>query len=275
MDFYFRPDLRRFILSDLPEMNLMVDHKDLVNAYVPLAGYINMLATLKRRSSILGDVPYLLGITGSVAAGKTVMSKTFSRIFAKIFKKNVDIISTDSFLKKNNELINEGIIDRKGFPESYRINDMMNFLKMARLGIKNLKVYEYSHDVYDVTDNLISIDSPEILIIDGINILFDFNVPVMPYNLMDFIIFIRSDEGCLERWYIKRFLDLVKNAGSESFYSRFVGMDEKTLKNIALNVWSNINLKNYRENIIKNIFRSNAIIEKRCDHSIESIYFRI
>ncbi|WP_343056827.1 type I pantothenate kinase [Bartonella callosciuri] len=228
--------------------------------------------------------PFIIGIAGSVAVGKS----TTARILQELLKRwtsslKVDLITTDGFLYPNAVLQKKNRMNRKGFPDSYDIEKLLNFLSSIKAGIGNIRAPLYSHMTYDVLENqTITINHPDILIIEGINVLQVRDLPkdgkVIPFvsDFFDFSIYVDAETEVIRHWYLERFKHLRKTAfqNPKSYFHRYALMHEEESLKIAENIWQTINLKNLQENILPTRPRSNLILRKGKDHLVEYVALR-
>lgn len=275
-------------LEELSALNDQVSLKDVREIYVPLAsvldvfiqGYQEQQSKLKR---LLGTeptkIPYVIGVAGSVAVGKSTLARLLQTILAHYYKnKKVDLITTDGFLFPNKVLEERGIMNRKGFPESYDMHRLITFMGDVKSGKPNIKVPKYSHDVYDIVDGEFHvIDQPHILIVEGINTLqLPANEKIYASDFFDFSFYVDAEPKNIEKWYLQRFGILVDTAFKDprNFYNRFANVKREEAFAYARNIWREINLKNLVEYILPTRFRADAIIHKTTDHYIDQILLR-
>lgn len=231
-----------------------------------------------------GVTPFIIGMAGSVAVGKS----TAARVLRALLQKwpntpKVDLITTDGFLLPNAVLLREGLMERKGFPESYDRVGLSAFLADIKAGKPRVTAPVYSHLAYDIIPGeTVTIDRPDILILEGLNVLQTSKPPrdgrVIPFvsDFFDFSIYLDADEAVIERWYIERFLRLRETAFRDpgSYFHRYASVDDAEAERIARGLWTRINLANLRENILPTRPRADLILTKGEDHRIETVALR-
>ena len=221
--------------------------------------------------------PIIIGVTGSVAVGKSTFSKILQFLIPKLSPfgfKSVELVSTDGFLFSNSVLEKKGLMESKGFPESYNKELFYEFMSAISSGVNQTEAPIYSHEIYDILENekkLIS--SPDVLIVEGVNLFLNEKAKD---NLFDFLIYIDAEEQIIRQWYIERFLELRHRAlnDEKSFFNRFSSFSEVEAKDIANNVWEQINLKNLNDNILPTRNLATMIISKNDDHTVEELLLR-
>lgn len=228
--------------------------------------------------------PFIIGIAGSVAVGKSTTARVLKELLARWpSSPKVDLITTDGFLLPNEALRRENLMERKGFPESYDVGALLRFLSAIKSGQKDVQAPVYSHLTYDVIpDQFITIDRPDILIFEGINVLQPGKLPkdgkIVPFlsDFFDFSIYIDADEERIHDWYIARFMRLRETAfrNPDSFFHRYSKLSESAARAIGEGLWTNINLKNLRENILPTRARADLILRKGANHLIEEVALR-
>lgn len=278
----------------LRTLNDPISFEEAEQVYLPLARllslYVEATQGLHRASNQFlgltnGKMPYIIGVAGSVAVGKS----TTARILRALMQRwktspKVDLVTTDGFLYPNAELERRGIMDRKGFPESYDRARFVSFLSDIKSGRRNVAVPVYSHLVYDVVPGQeILIDRPDILIVEGLNILqpgdlpHDGNPILFASDFLDFSIYIDADEEDLRAWFMQRFMKLRQTAFTDpkSFFKRFAEMSEDEALKFGVWVWETINLPNLTDNIVPTRGRADLILRKGRSHSIEEVALRL
>ena len=231
-----------------------------------------------------GKVPYIIGVAGSVAVGKSTTARVLKALLARWPNTpKVDLITTDGFLLPNAELSRLGFMERKGFPESYDTNLLLRFLADIKAGKRNVRAPLYSHLVYDVVPGEETVvDRPDILIVEGLNVLQPARLPkdgtAIPFvsDYFDFSVYLDADEHDLHRWYVSRFLKLRQTAFRDplSFFRKYAELSEEDAIDTADGLWTRINLANLRENIVPTRQRASLILRKGPSHRIEQVALR-
>ena len=227
--------------------------------------------------------PFIIGVAGSVASGKS----TFSRILELLLKKslkgfNIKLLTTDGFLYPNSVLEENNLMEKKGFPESYDIDSFYKFSSSVKAGVSKTYAPIYSHNLYDIIpDEKLEIIDPDVVIIEGINVLQsakskDKKTILEVQDFLNFSIYLDADERYLRQWYIDRFLSLRLAAlnNKEDFFNRFSSIDIDQAKEIANSIWEKINLINLNENILPTKYKANLILKKNINHKTNEIWLR-
>ncbi len=228
--------------------------------------------------------PFIIGIAGSVAVGKSTTARILKELLARWpSSPKVDLITTDGFLYPNAILQRDNLMERKGFPESYDIGSILRFLSAIKAGEPNVRAPRYSHLTYDVLPNEHTlVDRPDILIFEGINVLQSRALPadgkIVPIvsDFFDFSIYIDAEEEQIHQWYVQRFMRLRETAFRDptSFFKKYAAIDREAAMAVAENLWENINLKNLRQNILPTRPRADLILRKGRNHFVETVSLR-
>ncbi|WP_319774796.1 type I pantothenate kinase [Breoghania sp.] len=229
-------------------------------------------------------VPYLIGVAGSVAVGKSTTARLLQALLARWpASPKVDLITTDGFLYPNATLERDGLMRRKGFPESYDLPELLRFLSEIKAGRRNVRAPVYSHFYYDVMPGQsVYIDRPDILIVEGLNVLQTSKLPrdgkAVPYvsDFFDFSVYIDADIPVLHNWYVERFMRLRETAFRDegSYFHKYSKISDRDALEIAHDLWTNINLENLVENILPTRPRADLVLTKAANHTIERVALR-
>ncbi|OAM73339.1 type I pantothenate kinase [Devosia elaeis] len=279
--------------ADIQRLRALTDPISLAEAeeiYLPLsrllAYYVEAIQGLNRVSTRFlnapnDKVPFIIGVAGSVAVGKSTTSRILQALLSRWpSSPKVDLVTTDGFLHPNRVLEERGLMQRKGFPESYDRARFVNFLADIKSGKGDVAVPVYSHLVYDVVPGeQVIIDRPDILIVEGLNILQPGDLPrdgapiLFASDFIDFSIYIDADVEDLRDWYITRFFRLRDTAFRDptSFFRKFSEMSEEEAGAFGRNVWQSINLPNLLENVLPTRGRADLILKKGKDHRVEEV----
>jgi len=279
-------------LRQLGGINEPVSIEEVKDVYVPLAEYLrihfNHLQSLKKeRASFFNskeqEPPFIIGLAGSVAVGKSTTARILQRILSHwLGNISVDLVTTDGFLYPNETLLDKGIMNKKGFPESYDRNALMTFLHDIKNRRPNVKCPVYSHLTYSILpDEWQVINRPEILIVEGLNVLqTNFTgtdeTPVVISDYFDFSIYLDADVEVIENWYIERFLKLKETAFTNplSYFKNYAYLNHEEAISTAKKIWTEINHKNLHENIAPTKVRADLIFHKSKDHRIDEVLLR-
>ena len=275
-------------LDNIKGFNDQISLKDVEDIYVPLTHLIHLhmkefeSLTLSKGLFLHRYVPvppFIIGIAGSVAVGKSTTARLLQTILTRVFKRrNVQLITTDGFLYPNKVLEERGIMDRKGFPESYDMERLITFLNQVKNGEDEIRVPTYSHSVYDIIEGEYDIISqPDILIVEGINTLqLPANQQIYVSDFFDFSVFVDADPKLIEQWYLERFGALLDTAflDPENYYYQYAIGNREDAFAMAKSVWKSVNLKNLEEYILPTRGRADIILHKTEKHIIDEIYLR-
>ncbi|WP_200835014.1 type I pantothenate kinase [Phyllobacterium salinisoli] len=228
--------------------------------------------------------PFIIGIAGSVAVGKSTTARVLKELLARWpSSPKVDLVTTDGFLYPNAVLRAENLMERKGFPDSYDVGAVLRFLSSIKAGMSNVRAPVYSHLTYDVVPGEhVTIDRPDILIFEGINVLQVRDLPedgkMVPFvsDFFDFSIYIDAETAQIRKWYADRFMRLRETAfrDPQSFFHRYSQLSEEAALSMADGLWNNINLKNLKENILPTRPRADLILRKGNNHLVEEVALR-
>lgn len=255
----------------------------LLNLYVSTAQELH-LVTNRFLGQTLQKMPFIIGIAGSVACGKSTTARVLKALLARWpDHPHVDLISTDGFLFPNQHLNENNLMDKKGFPESFNTDLLLQFLAAVKAGTPNVTAPVYSHFAYDIIqDQKVTIDRPDILIVEGLNVLQPAHLPksgsAIPFvsDFFDFSIYIDADSKDIEEWYINRFWRLRATAFRDpaAYFHKYALMEEKKVEKTAHDIWQSINLKNLEKNILPTRQRADLILKKAKSHAVEKVMLR-
>lgn len=282
--------------NDLALLSGLIDElsmEEVEQIYLPLSRLLNLYVAAEQdlelvTSRFLGrreqKVPFIIGIAGSVAVGKSTTARVLKALLARWpDHPRVDLITTDGFLYPNEELERRGLMNRKGFPESFDTTKLLNFLGKVKSGVELADAPVYSHFHYDILPGQkVAVSHPDILIVEGLNVLQPARLPrdgtAVPFvsDFFDFSIYMDADADVLEQWYITRFMKLRKTAFRDpgAYFHRYASLSNEAALERATDIWRSINLKNLEENIIPTRQRARLILRKGANHRIESVALR-
>lgn len=280
-------------IIELRGLNEPMSIDEVRDVYLPISRLLNLYISgteklFEATNLFLGKknfkVPFIIGIGGSVAVGKSTTSRILQALLSKWSDNiTVSLVNTDGFLMSNNNLEKRSLMERKGFPESYNLTLLLDFLNSVKSGKSNVKAPVYSHLLYDnVPGEFINVNKPDILIIEGLNVLQPAPLPrdgnAIPYvsDFFDFSIFVDADEVNIKNWYIQRFLKLKSTAFREekSYFNKYSYLSDEEAVNEATSLWEKINYVNLIENILPTRQRANLILRKSENHSVNQISLR-
>ncbi|KHK99327.1 pantothenate kinase [Microbacterium mangrovi] len=266
-----------------------LDLQEVRDVYLPLSRLLSLYASATKRlgadtSRFLGEpdttTPFVVGVAGSVAVGKSTIARLLRELMSRWSDTpRVELITTDGFLYPNAELERRGLMDRKGFPESYDTRRLVEFLSDIKSGAEEAHAPFYSHIQYDIVPNArVTVRRPDVVIVEGLNVL---QPPPAPHDVavsdfFDFSIYVDADAGDIASWYVDRFLKLRQGAFSDpsSFFNVFADLTDEQAVETALGYWNSINLPNLEENVLPTRHRANLILRKGRGHSVERVQLR-
>jgi type I pantothenate kinase len=280
-------------VTRLRSLHDRLDMKEVEEIYLPLSRLLSFYVAatqllFRAQQNFLGTedakMPYIIGVGGSVAVGKSTTARVLQALLARWPNvPKVDLVTTDGFLYPNAILTREGLMERKGFPESYDLPALLRFLSDIKGGRRPARAPVYSHLIYDVLPNQwVEIDRPDILIVEGLNVLQTGAPPkggkAIPYvsDFFDFSIYLDADEGVLLDWYVDRFLTLRGTAfrDPKSYFHRYATLSDEEAIETATSIWTRINLLNLHENILPTRQRADLILKKVESHLVEEVALR-
>jgi type I pantothenate kinase len=282
--------------ADLDQLQGITEHVSLAEVadiYLSLARLIQLYVIATHQlyqdtDMFLGNpaakVPYVVGIAGSVAVGKSTTARILQALLARgPDHPRVDLVTTDGFLYPNWILEQRGLLQRKGFPASYDLRRLVQFVADVKSGCSPLAVPRYSHVSYDIVPGAVQVvDQPDILILEGLNILQshadypEARPRVFVSDFLDFSIYLDAEEQHLEQWYVERFLRLRETTfqDSRSYFHRYASLSIGEATHVATRIWNEINAVNLKENIAPTRERARLILEKGATHSVEQVRLR-
>jgi len=265
-----------------------IDLAEVADVYLPLSRLINLQVKARQQlyeatTTFLGEncrrtkVPFVIGIAGSVAVGKSTTARILRTLLARWpDHPRVDLVTTDGFLYPRAELTRRGIMHRKGFPESYDRRALLRFVTEVKSGAERVSAPVYSHLAYDILpDQEQVVERPDILIIEGLNVLQP-GPSLTVSDLFDFSIYVDANIDDIQHWYVERFLKLRHTAFADpaSHFHHFASLSDEEAREEAHHLWSTINEPNLMDNIKPTRPRATLVLRKDADHAINRVRLR-
>ena len=280
-------------LESLRSLGDRIDLDEVATVYLPLAELLGLHVAAGRRlwaaqGAFLGDatakVPFVIAVAGSVAVGKSTTARLLQSLLAAApGSPRVSLVTTDGFLLPNAVLEERGLLGRKGFPESYDRRALLRFLAAVKSGRAEVAAPVYDHQAYDVVAGAAQVvDRPDILILEGLNVLQaggrpDGTAPdVFLSDFFDFSVYVDAAEADIQQWYVDRFLALRRTAFADTsaYFHRFADLTDEQARATALDIWSAVNGPNLRVNIAPTRSRARLVLQKAADHSVRRVLLR-
>lgn len=266
-----------------------LDLDEVREVYAPLSRLLSLYAKSTKRlgadtSAFLGEpdttTPFVVGVAGSVAVGKSTIARLLRELMSRWSDTpRVELVTTDGFLYPNAELERRGLMDRKGFPESYDRRALVEFLTEVKSGAPEVRAPFYSHMRYDIVpDAHVTVRRPDVVIVEGLTVLQPPPAPndMAVSDLFDFSIYVDADTAHIEKWYVDRFLALRESAFSDpsSFFRVFAELSDEDAVAQALRFWNEINLPNLDENVLPTRHRASLVLQKGASHAVDRVLLR-
>ena len=265
-----------------------LDLTEVSEVYLPLSRLLNLYvagarATREATAAFLQQdpqpTPFVIGVAGSVAVGKSTIARLLRELLSRWDDTpNVELVTTDGFLWPNAELEKRGLLQRKGFPESYDRRSLTRFVAQVKSGAAEVRAPVYSHLIYDIVpDAEIVVKRPDVLIVEGINVLQPATSSrIAVSDLFDFSIYVDARTSDIEEWYVERFLRLQRGAFAdpESYFHRYASLSESEAVAMARSIWAEINGPNLEQNLLPTRARADLVLRKGADHGVASVLLR-
>ncbi len=279
-------------LEQMRGMNERVSLTEVEQVYLPLSRLLSFHVASVQDLNVgvrkfleieSGKVPYIIGIAGSVAVGKSTVARVLRSLLARWPEHpKVDLVSTDGFLLPTATLEKREIMHRKGFPESFDRNALLQFLSDVKSGKRQLRAPVYSHLQYDIVpDEYVEVDQPDILIVEGLNVLQTHDTKLGEQNVFvsdyfDFTMYVDAKTDDIRQWYVDRFLSLRSTVFNQpgAYFSHYASLNAEEATETANNIWHSINEVNLNENILPTKNRAKLILQKDANHAIECVEMR-
>ena len=280
-------------LKELQGINEKLTMEEAVEIYLPLSRLLNLyVAARQNRNSVLHQFldkketapPFIIGIAGSVAVGQKYNSTICLKALLSRWENHpkVELVTTDGFLYPNEILEEKGLMSKKGFPESYDIKALVNFVSDVKACKRNVTAPVYSHLTYNITKEVKEVDLPDVLIIEGLNVLQSgMNYPHEPHRVfisdfLDFSLYVDAESAQIQQWYVNRFMKFREGAFAKpgSYFGHYTKLSDLAAKEKAEGIWQSINGLNLEQNILPTRERAHLILRKGADHMVEEVLLR-
>jgi len=280
-------------LASLRGLGEPIDLAEVEEVYLPLSRLLQLYVEASRalhaaRTAFLGEqtapTTFVVGVAGSVAVGKSTTARVLRELLARWpATPRVELVTTDGFLRPNAELERRGMLERKGFPESYDRRALLRFVKDVKSGVPEVRAPVYSHLVYDIVPGAeVVVRQPDVLLVEGLNVLqparprTDGRLGLAVGDYFDFTIYVDARTADVRRWYVERFLRLRETAFArpESYFRRFAGLSDDQAVALAEQIWGAVNEPNLVENVLPTRGRASLVLTKDADHTVRRVRLR-
>ena len=279
-------------LTALRGLNDVLSMDDVVEIYLPLSRLLSLYVMGTRTlhgatQTFLGHrsakTPFIIGLAGSVAVGKSTTARILQALLSRWpDHPRVDLITTDGFLLPNAVLEQRGLMQRKGFPESYDRGRLVRFLADVKTGVAEVQAPVYSHVRYDIVPGAVqTVRQPDVVIVEGLNVLqapppAGAETQLFASDFFDFTIYVDADEAIIESWYVARFMKLRATVFQDphAYFHRYASLSDEEAAEVAHSIWREINGRNLRENIVTTRARAQLVLVKGPEHRVHSVHLR-